>query len=92
MKRLKLLPWKLEFIPGWDGHFEKFGRTAKDQILKKFEHMKQPLQARGLHSSIFQVEEVGQYRISFKIDGQNRIKKIQFVGNHKQYEKWYKEE
>ncbi len=89
---MKLLSWTLEFIPGWDEHFKKFDQPIKEQILKKFEHMKQPLQARGLHSSIFLVEEAGQYRIAFKIDFDNRVKKIQFVGNHKQYEKWYREE
>jgi len=87
---LELLPWKIEFIPGWDMHFKKFDKGIQQQILKKFEQMEQPLQSRGLHSSRFQVEEIGQYRIALKIDKESRIKKIQFVGNHKQYEKWYK--
>ncbi|MCR4335388.1 MAG: hypothetical protein NUV57_02515 [archaeon] len=87
---MELKPWKLEFIPDWDAHFKKFDKSVKEQILKKLNQMKQPLQARGLHSSKYQVEETGQYRIAIKTDSENRIKKIQFIGTHKQYEKWYK--
>ena len=87
---MELLPWKIEFVPDWDVHFKKFDKSIQQQILKKFDQMEQPLQSRGLHSSQYQVEEVGQYRIALKIDGKNRVKKIEFVGNHKQYEKWYR--
>ncbi|MEK6957514.1 MAG: hypothetical protein AABW99_00845 [archaeon] len=89
---MDLSPWKLQYIPGWDLHFKKFDKSVQVQILKKLEQLKQPLQARGLHSSRFQVEETGQYRIALKIDEENRVKKIQFIGDHKQYEKWYKEQ
>lgn len=52
--------------------------------------MKRPLQGRGLHSSRYKVEEVGGYRIAFIQHETVRIKSIHFVGNQKQYEKWYK--
>jgi hypothetical protein len=60
--------------------------------MKKFDHMKQPLRARGLKSSKSDVEELGQYRIAFYQDEEKHEKEIHFVGNHKQYEKWYKEQ
>ncbi|HLC36402.1 MAG TPA: hypothetical protein VJK05_02235 [archaeon] len=53
--------------------------------------MKQPLQGRGMHSSKYQVEETGQYRIAFIEYKEEGIKDIHFVGNRKQYEKWYKD-
>lgn len=52
--------------------------------------MKQPLSGRGLHGSHFLVEEVGQYRIAFEQDRDARIKFIHFIGTHKQYEEWYR--
>ncbi len=52
--------------------------------------MKQSLQARGLKASKAVVEEAGQYRIAFYQNEEQRKKEIHFVGNHKQYEKWYK--
>jgi len=87
---LDLLSWKLVFVPDWDRYFKKFDKSEQKRILKKLDQMKQPLIARGLHSSPYQVEETGQYRIALKIDEENRLKKIHFIGNHKQYEKWYK--
>ena len=87
---MELLSWKLEFMSGWDIHFKKFDKNIQLQILKKVDQMEQQLQSRGLHSSRYQIEEVGQYRIALKIDEKNMVKKIVFVGNHKQYEKWYK--
>ena len=87
---MELTPWKLRFIPGWDRHFSKFDNSAKTAILKKLEQLKQPLLSRGLHSSKYKVEEAGQYRIALKIDEAAGEKIVEFVGNHKQYEKWYK--
>lgn len=84
------MPWKVKFEPGWDNYFKKFDKSVQQQILKKFEKMKNPLIARGLHSSRCQVEEVGQYRIAFIQEEETMTKYVHFVGNHKQYEKWYK--
>ena len=89
---MDLSAWSLEFKPGWDEHFKKFDKSVREKILKKLAQMKQPLKGRGLHSSRYQVEEVGGYRIAFIVDEQSRMKKIHFVGNHKQYEKWYSKE
>lgn len=90
MNQVKLLPWKLKFKPGWDKHLKKFDKPIQEKILKKLEKMKQPLKSRGLRSSKYRGEEIGQYRIAFIQDKKTRTKKIHFVGNHKQYEKWYK--
>jgi mRNA-degrading endonuclease RelE of RelBE toxin-antitoxin system len=88
---LQLISWKLEFKPKWDKHFKKFDKSIQKIILKKFDKMEQPLLGRGLHSMRYQVEEVGQHRIAFIQDEEKRIKYIYFVGTHKQYEKWLKE-
>ena len=89
---MKLLAWQLVFKKGWDIHFKKFDTETQRRILKKLEQMKQPLQARGLKASRVSVEEAGQYRIAFFQDEEKRQKEIHFVGDHKQYEKWYKEQ
>ena len=92
MTWLELAPWTLVFRKGWDRHFKKFDNEARQRILKKLGQMKQPLRGRGLRASSAVVEEAGQYRIAFYRNEENRRKEIHFVGNHKQYEKWYKEE
>jgi mRNA-degrading endonuclease RelE of RelBE toxin-antitoxin system len=89
---LELKPWKLVFKKGWDKHFKKLDNSTQQRILKKIEQMKQALQACGLKASKAVVEEVSQYRIAFYQNEEKRRKEIHFVGNHKQYEKWYKEQ
>ena len=92
MSALELKPWKLVFKKGWDRHFKKFDKSEQQRILRKLEQMKQPLKARGLKASKSVVEESGQYRIAFYQNEGKHQKEIHFVGNHKQYEKWYKED
>ena len=86
---MELKNWKVLLKPGWDTHFKKFDRPTKERIMKKLDQMEKPTKPRGLHSSRCLVEEVGQYRIAYETDGKNRKKNVHFVGNHKQYEKWY---
>lgn len=85
---MDLTPWKVEFKPGWDVHFAKLDKSIRLQIMKKFDQMEQPPRGRGLHSSRFKVEEVGQYRIAFIENQEKKTKFIHFVGDHKQYDKW----
>ena len=89
MTLFSLEPYSLDFKPGWDRHFQHFDKSVQQRIFVKFERMKQPLLGRGLRSSCFQVEEVGGYRIAYIIHEDVRVKKIHFVGDHKQYEEWY---
>ncbi len=76
--------------PGWDVHFKHFDKAVQGQLMKKLDQMEQPLVARGLYSSSYKIEEVGQYRIAFVEEESSRTKFVHFVGGHKQYEKWYK--
>ena len=87
---MELKRWKVELKPGWDEHFKEFDKPVQKNIMKKLDHMEQPLSSRGLHTSAYKVEEVGQYRIAFLEDETALTKYVHFVGNHKQYEKWYK--
>lgn len=42
------------------------------------------------HGLPYFVEEVSGYRIAFTKDDSNRIKKVWFIGDHKEYEKWFR--
>ncbi len=86
---MDLRPWSIAYLNGWDENLYGFPTQIQDQILKKIEQMKQPLQGRGLHHSRILVEEVGEHRIAYSINQSTRTKEIHFVGDHKQYEKWY---
>ena len=87
---MKLKNWKVLLKPNWDIHFKKFDKPTQNKIVKKLNQMEQPAKPRGLLASKYLVEEVGQYRVAYEADEQTYEKFIHFVGNHKQYEKWYK--
>tara|TARA_Y100000310_G_C20703003_1_gene831828 strand:- start:467 stop:772 length:306 start_codon:yes stop_codon:yes gene_type:complete len=86
---LELKHWKVLLKPGWDVHFKKFDKPTRERIMKKLDQMEKPAKPRGLRSSNYLVEEVGQYRIAYEADEQAHTKSVHFIGNHKQYEKWY---
>ena len=81
--------YRLKFVDKWDKYFENLPPDIKVRMLKKLEKIKQGLPARHLKFGFpFFVEEVGQYRICYEEDEKNRIRIIQYAGNHKDYEKW----
>ena len=79
--------WKVVFKSGWDKHFAKLDSSIQKIILKKIKQISQPLQARGLYSLSYCVEEVGQYRIVFYENKELNIKEIHFISDHTQYKK-----
>jgi len=62
------------------------------RITKKIEQLRYEKQRRHLHHgiSIF-VDQVNQYRICYELFEDSKIIRIDFIGNHKDYEKWYKQ-
>ena len=67
-------------------------KTARESIWNKIQKQKEETKTRHLkHGLDFYVIEAGQYRIVIKINEKEKVKEIHFVGNHKQYERWYKQ-
>jgi len=63
-----------------------------DRVWKKLNRLQEDKQRRHLEFGCdFFVEEVGQYRIGYKVFENEKIIKIYFIGKHKDYEKWYKQ-
>ncbi|PIU21262.1 MAG: hypothetical protein COT15_03245 [Candidatus Diapherotrites archaeon CG08_land_8_20_14_0_20_34_12] len=80
--------YSIEYISDWNINFIKFDKSVQEKILKKIAQLKLEISARHLYYINCYVVEAGQYRIVFKTDERVLIRKIVFVGNHKQYEKW----
>jgi hypothetical protein len=67
--------------------------ATQEQIWKKIQKQKNETPARHMRFGLeFYVLQIGQNRIALKTNEKEKIKTIWFVGNHKQYEKWYKEQ
>ncbi|MDP2666492.1 MAG: hypothetical protein Q8P05_03260 [Candidatus Diapherotrites archaeon] len=85
------MPYVLKYYPGWDKYFDKMDRQVQERIWKKIQQQKEETSLRHLNHGIeFSVLEIGQYRVALKIVEKTKEKEIRFSGNHKQYEKWYK--
>ncbi|MCX6802488.1 MAG: hypothetical protein NT067_05265 [Candidatus Diapherotrites archaeon] len=83
--------FELEFEEAWDKHFAKLDKTEQERIWKKIQQLKALEKARHLkHGLPFFVLETGQYRVCFSEE--NKTRTILFAGNHKQYEKWLKQQ
>ena len=84
--------YSLEFDEKWNVYFCRLDKSVQQKIIKKIEKLKKDLSSRHLkHGTDYFVAEVSQYRICFKINEKTKIKRIYFVGHHKDYEKWIKE-
>lgn len=82
--------YKIDFDEGWDRYFEKLPKDIQIRVWKKINKIKTGLPGRHLHSGVdYFVEEVGQYRICYKSFENKKVRRFYFVGNHKDYEKWY---
>lgn len=65
----------------------KLDESVKERIVKKIEEMKTREGYRKLRGLPYFVAEAGQYRICFIQENNERT--IVFVGDHKQYERFY---
>jgi len=82
--------FELSFVDGWDIHYSKMDSAEKQRIWKKILQLKTLAKARHMKQGLpYFVVETGQYRICFKEEENQRT--IHFAGNHKQYQKWYKQ-
>ncbi len=81
--------YTLEFAEDWDQYFVKLDNSEQERVWKKIQQLKTLSGARHLrHGKPFFVVEAGQYRVCYKQEGKKRT--VEFAGNHKQYETWYK--
>jgi mRNA-degrading endonuclease RelE of RelBE toxin-antitoxin system len=84
--------YKAEFDPGWQRYFQSLDESIKERVTKKIWKILEYPNKRHLNKSSFFVDEVGQYRIIYRIFEEQILVRFYFVGTHKEYEKWYKQD
>jgi len=83
--------YTLKLNPNWGENFKKFDHATQQKIMKKIEKQQEETKTRHLkHGLEFYVIEIGQWRAALKINEKEKTKTVCFIGNHKQYERWYK--
>ncbi len=69
---------------------KQLDKSIKERIVKRIGRMRdEPVGRHMKHGLDFFVEEIGQCRIVYVCESQEKL--ICFVGTHKEYEKWYSE-
>ncbi|MBU0586300.1 hypothetical protein KJ780_02210 [Candidatus Micrarchaeota archaeon] len=82
--------YALQFEPDFISRLKKLDNSIRIKIGKKINQVRDGLPGRHLeHGADYFVEEVGQYRICYKSFEEKKIRRFYFVGDHKEYEKWY---
>lgn len=74
----------------WPEYFESLGEEIKERVVKKINKILEYPIKRHLKKSSFFVDEVGQYRIIYRVLEETKTVRFYFVGNHKKYEKFYR--
>jgi mRNA-degrading endonuclease RelE of RelBE toxin-antitoxin system len=82
--------YSASFHEDWLHHFLKLDNQIKELVSKKIKKILEYPQKRHLKGSAkYFVGEVGQYRIIYVVFEETNEVRFYFVGNHKNYEKWF---
>ena len=80
------------FDEDWIGFFQKLDGTMKERVAGKIGKILEHPQKRHLKKGArFFVGEAGQNRIVYRVFEDSMEVRFYFVGNHKQYKKWYRQ-
>ncbi len=87
-------PYRIEFEPEAEESYAGLDKSLRNRIDKTLSKMERDeLVSRHLKRGLpVFVEEVAGYRIAFKVREELKQKRILFVGDHKAYERWYREQ
>ncbi len=81
-----------KYDEGWTEYFDKLDSESKIRVVKKIKKILEFPKKRHLGGKAkFFVDEVGQNRILYRLFEETNEVRFYFVGNHKEYEKWYKQ-
>lgn len=79
------------FDEDWPYYFDLLENELKMRIFKKLKKILEHPKKRHLKKNAdFFVDEVGQNRIIYRVFESQNLVRFYFVGNHKEYEKWYR--
>ncbi|MBU2100294.1 type II toxin-antitoxin system RelE/ParE family toxin [Candidatus Micrarchaeota archaeon] len=83
--------YKATFHKDWPDYFDKLENTVKEHVSKKIQKILEHPKKRHLGGGAkYFVDEIGQHRILYMVFEEKQEVRFFFVGNHKEYEKWYK--
>lgn len=87
-----ILIFKVTYDEDWPRYFNKIDNTIKERVAKKINKIVEFPKKRHLKQGArFFVDEIGQHRILYRIFDEMKEVRFYFVGNHKEYQKWFRQ-
>lgn len=84
--------YKESFDEKWPEYFNCLDNAIKEHVAKKIKKILEFPEKRHLKKGArFFVDEIGQNRIVYRVFEENKEVRFYFIGNHKEYEKWFKQ-
>lgn len=84
--------YELDFDEDWKKYFQPIENDIKERVAKKIGKILLFPEKRHLKGKAdYFTDEIGQYRITYRIIKENNKVRFYFIGKHKEYEKWYKQ-
>jgi len=84
--------YRESFDEKWPEDFNKLDNQIKERVTKKIRKILEYPQKRHLKKGArFFVDEIDQNRIVYRVFEESKEVRFYFIGNHKEYEKWYKQ-
>ena len=85
------MAWKVAVEDDAKKSLGALDKPVRERIIKKLLQLeREGHESRHLkHGMPFFVEEAGGYRIAFKAREAEKTKRVYFIGDHKEYERWY---
>lgn len=84
------MEYSAAFDEEWPSHYAKLDEQTKERVAKKISKLVSRPKKRHLKGNArFFVDEIGQQRIIYRVFDETNTVRFYFVGNHKDYEKWY---
>ncbi len=83
--------YRSNFDESWPSYFNSLENSFKERVAKKIKNILAFPQKRHFKGANFFVAEIGQYRLIYRIFEEIKEVRFYFVGDHKEYEKWYKQ-
>jgi mRNA-degrading endonuclease RelE of RelBE toxin-antitoxin system len=83
--------YKATFHEDWPEFFGRLESQVKERTAKKIQKILEHPQKRHLkRGANYFVDQINQYRILYMVFEENTEVRFFFIGDHKEYEKWYK--
>jgi mRNA-degrading endonuclease RelE of RelBE toxin-antitoxin system len=83
------MAYRVGFEEGWDENYSRMDNQVRLRIANKLLELKEERTFRRLRNLSYSIIEIGQYRVAFEEDSANKIRTVIFIGDHKEYERWY---